>query len=87
MVFVILYFGAKVMSKWWSIAMGLALGGVLGNLADRIFRPPYRLQGEVIDFLQLPNWPIFNVADMAVVSSAVLIAILSFKNIPYNKTS
>lgn len=87
MVFVILYFGAKVISKWWSIAMGLALGGVLGNLSDRIFRPPYRLQGEVIDFLQLPHWPIFNVADMAVVSAAILIAILNLKNIPFNKSS
>ena len=86
MIFVILYFGTKVFSKPWAIAMGLALGGVLGNLSDRIFRPPYRLQGEVIDFLELPHWPIFNIADCAVVSAAILIGYLNLKNVPFKKS-
>jgi len=49
------------------------LGGIFGNLSDRIFRTPGGLKGEVVDWIQLPNWPIFNVADMSVVSAAILI--------------
>jgi len=67
------------------VALGLALGGIFGNLTDRIFRDPGALQGEVVDWIQLPYWPVFNVADMAVVSAAVLIALLSWRNIPFNK--
>jgi signal peptidase II len=56
-------------------------------LADRIFREPGRLQGEVVDWIALPNWPIFNIADSAVVSAAILVTVLSFKNIDfYNAT-
>jgi signal peptidase II len=67
--------------------LGLTLGGIFGNLADRIFREPGRLQGEVVDWIALPNWPIFNIADSAVVSAAILVTVLSFKNIDfYNAT-
>ena len=54
-------------------------GGALGNLLDRIFREPGFLRGHVVDFIQLPYWAIFNVADMAVVCSAVLIVILTLR--------
>lgn len=83
MVAVIFYFSRKVRSTPWSIALGLALGGVFGNLADRIFRTPGGLQGEVIDWIQIPYWPVFNIADTAVVSAAILITILSAKNIDF----
>jgi signal peptidase II len=43
------------------------------------------LKGEVVDWIQLPNWPIFNVADMSVVSAAILITYLSWKNVPFAK--
>jgi len=67
--------------------LGLTLGGIFGNLADRIFREPGRLQGEVVDWIALPNWPIFNIADSAVVCAAILVTVLSFKNIDfYNAT-
>lgn len=80
---VIFYFGRKVKSTPWAIALGLALGGIFGNLADRIFREPGRLQGEVVDWIALPNWPIFNIADSAVVCAAILVMVLSAKNIDF----
>ncbi len=83
MVAVIFYFSRKVKSTHWAIALGLVLGGIFGNLADRIFRAPGALQGEVVDWIQIPNWPVFNIADTAVVSSAILITILSAKNIDF----
>lgn len=67
----------KLASVPWAIALGLLLGGALGNLTDRIFRSPGPFRGWVVDFLQLPNWPVFNVADMSIVSAAVLIVLLS----------
>ncbi|WP_246227089.1 signal peptidase II [Propioniciclava coleopterorum] len=57
----------------WVVALGLVLAGILGNLTDRIFRPPGFLHGHVVDFLQLPNFAIFNVADMCITFAAVLI--------------
>jgi signal peptidase II len=54
---------------------------VLGNLTDRIFREPGFLYGHVIDWIELPNWPIFNVADSAIVIAAVIAFILTVKNI------
>jgi signal peptidase II len=84
MVAVIFYFSRKVKSTPWAVALGLVLGGIFGNLADRIFRSPGALQGEVVDWIQIPMWPIFNIADTAVVSAAILITILSAKNIDFN---
>jgi signal peptidase II len=82
----IFYYGRKVLSKRWAFALGLALGGIFGNLSDRIFRPPGGLQGEVVDWIELPNWPVFNIADMAVVSSALVISYLSWKNVPFSQS-
>ncbi|MFM8694837.1 MAG: signal peptidase II, partial [Actinomycetota bacterium] len=82
----ILYFIGKVTNGSWAIALGLLLGGVLGNLMDRAFRPPGPWRGEVIDWIELPNWPIFNVADSAIVTSALLMSLLAIRNIePYKK--
>lgn len=63
-------------SVWWAVAMGGMIGGALGNLIDRIFRSPGVFRGHVVDFLALPNWPVFNIADMAVVGSALLMVVL-----------
>jgi signal peptidase II len=53
----------------WSIMGGFLLGGILGNLIDRLFRPPSFGVGHVIDYIQIPfNFPIFNIADMAIVT-------------------
>lgn len=75
----------RLVSMWWAVALGLMLGGALGNLLDRVFRSPAPLQGHVVDFLRLPNWPVFNVADMSLVTAAVLIVVLSLLNVPYDR--
>ena len=75
------YFAPKITSKGWSIVLGLALGGILGNLTDRIFRSPGFLMGHVIDWIELPHWPVFNLADTAIVVAASLAVVLSIRNI------
>ena len=77
----IAYYSIKITSVGWSIVLGLALGGVLGNLTDRIFRSPGFFTGHVIDWIQLPNWPVFNLADSAIVVAASIAVILSIRNI------
>jgi signal peptidase II len=57
-------------------AYGLVTGGALGNLVDRIFRPPYFPSGAVVDFIDLRWWPVFNFADVGIVAGAALIALL-----------
>jgi signal peptidase II len=61
----------------WAVALGLLCAGVAGNLTDRIFRSPGVLRGHVVDFLQLPYWPIFNVADMCITAAAVMVIVLA----------
>lgn len=61
-------------------ALGLVLGGALGNLADRFFRPPGPFRGRVIDFIDFRVWPTFNVADAAVVIGAGLLVIASIRH-------
>jgi signal peptidase II len=73
-VVVILRMARYMRSRAWAVALGLILGGALGNLVDRIFREPGPLRGRVIDFLELPHWPVFNLADSAIVIGAVLLA-------------
>jgi signal peptidase II len=54
------------------IAMGLLLGGALGNLTDRIIRHHH---GSVIDFIDLQWWPVFNVADACITVGALLLVL------------
>jgi signal peptidase II len=76
------YYAPRITSHGWLIALGLLLGGVLGNLTDRIFRSPGFLIGHVIDWIELPHWPIFNLADSAICCAAVLALILTLRNTP-----
>jgi signal peptidase II len=78
----ILRYSSRIISSWWAVVAALVLGGVLGNLTDRIFREPGLLRGHVIDWLQLPNWPIFNIADSAIVIAALISVVLTARNIP-----
>jgi signal peptidase II len=74
----------RLRSLPWAIALGMVLGGVVGNLLDRIFRAPGPFHGHVVDFVSVfdPHgqvFPIFNVADMALtggVSLAILLELL-----------
>jgi signal peptidase II len=79
---VILYYSPHITSRGWAVVLGLVLGGILGNMVDRIFREPGVLRGHVIDWMQLPNWPVFNIADTAIVSAAVIAMVLTARNIP-----
>ena len=79
---IIFYYSIKITSKGWSVVLGLAMGGILGNLVDRIFREPGVLRGHVIDWLQVPNFPVFNIADSAIVIAAGISMLLSLRNIP-----
>ncbi|TXH43811.1 MAG: signal peptidase II [Actinobacteria bacterium] len=84
---VVLMFRARnLRSVWWALAMGTMIGGALGNLTDRVFRAPGGLQGHVVDFLQLPYWPIFNFADMAVVGAAIAMVILTLLGVNFDGT-
>jgi signal peptidase II len=78
----IAYYAIKIRNRWWSLVLGLALGGIVGNLTDRIFREPSLFNGHVIDWIELPRWPVFNIADMAIVCGAVLSVVLITKEIP-----
>jgi len=72
----------RVRSTAWAWALGLLLAGIAGNLTDRFFRDPAPLRGHVIDFLELPHWPIFNVADVCINVAAALIVIQSVRGVP-----
>ena len=73
----IIWMGRRLVSPWWAIGLGMILGGALGNLVDRFFRSPGPLRGHVVDFLSIGWWPVFNVADPAVVGGAILLVGLS----------
>lgn len=72
----------KVRSRIWAVVLGLLLGGVLGNLTDRLLREPGFGVGHVIDFINTPwmwfwtNPAIFNVADIFIVCDMIAIAVL-----------
>jgi len=72
----------RMNNRAWITAAGLVVGGITGNLLDRIFRPPGALAGQVVDWIELPHWPTFNLADSSIVVGAVLVAILVMRNIP-----
>lgn len=74
----------RVGSWLWAIGLGLVLGGASGNLVDRLTRPPGFGRGEVVDFLQLPHWPVFNVADSAICVAAALIAFAAFRGVGFD---
>jgi signal peptidase II len=70
----------------WAIALGLLLGGATGNLLDRIFRAPGPFQGHVVDWIQLPHWPVFNLADSSIVCAGVLVVLLAVRGIRLDGT-
>jgi signal peptidase II len=80
-VIVIVYYSSKITSLGWATTLGLLLGGVLGNLTDRLFRSPGFFKGEVIDWLEITNWPVFNLADSAIVVAAFLAIVLTIRNV------
>ncbi|MEV4365436.1 signal peptidase II [Nonomuraea sp. NPDC049637] len=90
----------KLHSLPWAITLGLLLGGALGNLTDRLLRYPSgfgrstQLQGHVVDFIEvLPGrfpvidyFPVFNVADSAIVCGGILAVLLAWRNVQIDGT-
>jgi signal peptidase II len=78
----------RLTSTWWAIALGLVLGGALGNLIDRFFRAPAPGKGHVVDWISLfandgHVWPIFNIADSSIVIGGAIAVILSIFGIDF----
>jgi signal peptidase II len=71
----------RLRSLTWAITLGLLLGGALGNLGDRIFRSPGFLRGHVVDWIEVPHWPVFNLADSAICVGGALAVFLSWRGI------
>lgn len=80
-VVVILRSSRRIRSVPWAITLGLLLGGATGNLIDRIFRAPGVFRGWVVDWIQVPHWPVFNLADSAIVCGGILAVLLSARGI------
>ncbi|WEH42288.1 signal peptidase II [Streptomyces sp. AM 2-1-1] len=78
---VIIRLARKLRSLPWAIALGLLLGGALGNLTDRLFRAPGVFKGAVVDFISPAHFAVFNLADSAIVCGGILIVILSFRGL------
>lgn len=71
----------RLRSLPWAIALGLLLGGAVGNLGDRIFRSPGVLRGRVVDWIYLHHWPVFNLADSCIVVGGILVAWLTSRGL------
>lgn len=82
----IIRFSSRLRSAWWAVGLGLVLGGALGNLVDRFFRSPGPLRGHVVDFVSVGWWPVFNVADSAVVCGAILLVALTVVGVEIDGT-
>jgi lipoprotein signal peptidase len=67
----------RIASLPWAISLGLLLGGATGNLVDRLFRYPGPFRGYVVDWIMLPHWPVFNLADSSIVCGSVLAVLLA----------
>jgi signal peptidase II len=73
---IFLYLRRNYLKKglWVDIAIGLIIGGALGNLIDRVWL------GFVVDYIDLRIWPVFNLADSAVVVGSLLLATYLWNN-------
>ncbi len=85
-VVVIIRMASKLRSIPWAIALGLILGGAVGNLIDRIFRAPGFLRGHVVDFISVfgpdgQHFAVFNVADSAITLGAIALVITALLGI------
>ena len=69
------------------VATGLIIGGAVGNILDRLFRGSGWMRGAVIDFIDFQWWPVFNIADMAIMIGAatMMVAMLKY-NSQINRT-
>lgn len=71
----------RLRHRGWAVGLGLLLGGAAGNLTDRLLRAPGIGRGHVVDFLELPHWPIFNIADSAICAAAAVVVVLAVRGV------
>lgn len=83
---VVLYLLRRTRALSWTLALGGLLGGICGNLFDRLFREPGFGSGHVVDFISVPNFAIFNIADSAICVCMAFIVLLNFKGLNLNGT-
>jgi signal peptidase II len=86
---IVLRAARRLTSSGWALALGLVLGGAMGNLVDRLFRAPSPGKGHVVDWISvLANdghvWPIFNLADSAIVTGGALAVLLSLRGVEFS---
>ncbi|GAB3756906.1 hypothetical protein GCM10027591_06230 [Zhihengliuella somnathii] len=77
---------ARVRYLPWALALGGVAGGAAGNLIDRLFREPSFGMGHVVDFIALPNFAVFNIADSFVVCSMIGACLLIFRGFALDGT-
>jgi signal peptidase II len=80
-IFFIVRTSRRLRSLAWAVTLGLLLGGAAGNLTDRLLRAPGVFRGDVVDWIQLPHWPVFNVADSCIVCGGFLAVVLAARGI------
>ncbi|WP_261398850.1 signal peptidase II [Streptomyces misionensis] len=78
-VVVVVRVARRLTSTPWAIALGLLLGGAVGDLTDRLFRSPGGMRGAVVDFVAVRDVSVMNLADWAISCGSVLIVVLSFR--------
>ncbi|MDQ3916253.1 MAG: signal peptidase II [Actinomycetota bacterium] len=79
----ILVWARNVEQRPWLVALGLVLGGGVGNVVDRVVRD----HGGVVDFVDLHWWPVFNVADASIVTGVGLLLLLGAKGEDADETA
>ncbi len=77
---IVVWYSFRLSRPLMAIALGLILGGALGNLTDRLVRGEGLASGRVVDFIDVHVWPVFNVADSAIVIGAILLAVASLRH-------
>lgn len=85
-VVVIVRVSRRLGSRGWAVALGLLLGGALGNLVDRMVREPGVARGHVVDFIAYGDLFVGNVADIAIVAAAGLLMLLSLRGVRLDGT-
>jgi signal peptidase II len=83
---VVLVVAFRVRHRGWAVALGFLLAGVVGNLTDRMLRTPGPFRGHVVDFLALPHWPVFNVADICIDLAGAGFVLLLFRGVHLDGT-
>ncbi|CAM5582208.1 signal peptidase II [Kitasatospora aureofaciens] len=69
----------RLQSLPWAVALGLLLGGALGNLTDRTFREPAVFRGHVVDFISVEHFAVFNLADSGIVCGGALMVLMTIR--------